>query len=185
MNQEQTSSLFGAVVKQALTTGTPVEVDGLGVFVLTNGALRFIADVAPRVFVAYVYEDRAYAMRLANALEGAGMKSWLDCRKLRPGQNWPGAIERAIETSDFFVPCVSKRALRKRGQFPYELRLAMRCAERMPLEQNFIAPVRIDSCDVPAAIQSKIQYVDLFPEWDAGAIRLIDSLWHEFAARTG
>lgn len=184
MSQEQTASLFAAAVKQAVVGGTPVEVDGLGVFVLHNGALRFIADVAPRVFVAYVYEDKACALRLADALEGAGMKPWLDCRKLQPGQNWPAAIGRAIETSDFFVPCFSRRALRKRGQFPYELRLALRCAQQMPLDQNFIAPVRLDACSVPEQIQSKIQYVDLFPDWDTGAIRLIDSLWHEFSLRS-
>jgi hypothetical protein len=183
MNTNQTPTLFADVVKQALTKGTPVEVDGLGVFVLQNGAVRFIADVAPRVFIAYVCEDKPFALRLANALEAAGMKPWLDCRKLRPGQNWPAAIERAIETSDFFVPCFSRRALRKRGHFPYELRLALRCAERMPLEQSFIAPVRLEACNVPSAIESKIAYVDLFPDWDVGASRLIDSLWQEFSLR--
>ena len=177
------ASLVADVVKQALLHGGPVELDGLGAFVLKDGEVQFIPETTPRVFIAYVYEDTPYALRLARALQAAGMKPWLDRWKLLPGQDWPRAIERAIARADFFVPCLSKRALKKRGQFPYELRLALRCADRMPLDQNFIAPVRIDDCDVPSAIQSRVQYVDLFPDWDTGTKRLKESLWQEFDSR--
>lgn len=183
MTRNQNENLFAAVVKQALSTGTPVEIDGLGMFVVKDGGVRFVADVAPRVFIAYVVEERVFALRLANALQAAGMKPWIDCRKLKPGQNWPRAIHRAIETSDFFVPCLSAAALRKRGQFPYELRTAIHYADRMPLDQTFIAPVRLDACNLPETFPTNIQYVDLFPDFDEGAKRLIDSLWNEFARR--
>jgi hypothetical protein len=177
-------NLVASVVKQALLQGGPVELDGLGSFVLEDGQVCFRPETAPRVFIAYVCEDATYALRLASGLESAGMKPWVDRRKLLPGQDWRRAIERAIETADFFVPCLSSRALQKRGQFPYELRFALRWADRMPLEQNFIAPVRIDDCNVPAALKAHIQYVDLFPDWNGGLKRLTESLWQEFDSRS-
>jgi hypothetical protein len=178
-----TDGLVADVVKQALIQGGPVELDGLGSFVLIDGEVRFVPETAPRVFIAYVCEEASYAFRLADGLAAAGMKPWIDRRKLLPGQDWRRAIERAIENADFFVPCLSQRALRKRGQFPYELRFALRWADRLPLEQNFIAPVRLDECDVPRVIQSNIQFVDLFSDWTAGVKSLTESLWQEFDSR--
>lgn len=183
MQRKAPEELLADAVKESLSEGLPVNLEGLGVLVAETGGLRFIADTAPRVFVSYVCEEAVFAMRLANDLEASGMKPWLDRRKLLPGQDWRSAIERAIERADFFVPCLSRRALRKRGQFPYELRTALRCADRMPLGDNFIVPVRLEKCDVPLEIQSQIQYVDLFPDWGTGSASLIESLWSEMSAR--
>jgi hypothetical protein len=113
------------------------------------------------------------------------MKPWLDTRKLLPGQDWPRCIERAIDRADFFVPCFSHRAVRKRGQFPFELRYALRCADRMPLDDSFIVPVRLDECEVPRRIASQIQYVDLFPDRAAGVRKLVRSIRREYARRRG
>jgi len=38
----------------------------------------------------------------------------------------------------------------------------------VPLDEVFLIPVRIDNCPVPARIQRETQYVDLFPDWEAG-----------------
>jgi hypothetical protein len=178
--------LLAGIVKASLRDGVPVEIDGLGVFEADrSGRTRFIATTAPKVFVAYVQEDFEKAAALASALEDAGMKPWLDRRKLLPGQNWPRCIERAIDRADFFVACFSKLAVRKRGQFPFELRYALRCADRMPLDDSFIVPVRLDECDVPRRIASQIQYVDLFPDRAAGVRKLVRAMRGEYARRRG
>ena len=54
---------------------------------------------------------------------------------------------------------------------------ALRCADRMPLEDIFILPVRLDKCPVPRSIAAHTQYVDLFPDWEIGidAINQCDS----------
>ena len=172
------------VVKDSLREGVAVEFDGLGTFFprQPNG-FDFIPENRPSVFVAYVDEDCRSAMRLADALTNAGMKTWIDKRRLLPGQDWRGAIDRAISRADFFVACFSGVAVRKRGQFPYELRLALRCAERMPLDDVYIMPVRLEPCIVPQPIRSTTQHVDLFPDWDAGVTRLVESIQREYAAR--
>jgi hypothetical protein len=153
-----------------------VEVDGLGIFYPdASQRCRFEPSVA-KVFLAYVEEDRHAAECLYNTLEAAGFSPWMDMRKLVPGQNWPRAIEAAIETADFFVACFSSRSVNKRGGFQAEIRYALDCARRIPLDDIFVVPVRLDPCRVPRAVQRELQYIDLFPNWDQGVRRLISAL---------
>jgi hypothetical protein len=161
------------VVIRGLAQGHAVEIDGLGTFHPdARRGFRFEPRRRPQVFLAYVTEDAAVAGRLYDALEGEGFSVWMDARKLLPGQNWPRAIESAIETSDYFVACFSSASVNKRGGFQAEVRYALDCARRMPLDDIFVAPVRLDECRVPRSIQRELQYVDLFPDWQRGVRRL-------------
>jgi hypothetical protein len=119
-----------------------------------------------------VQEDAAAVDRLFRALDEHAFAPWMDRRKLLPGQNWPRAIEEAIETSDFFVACYSQNSVGKKGGFQAEIRYALECARRVPLDEIFIVPVRLDDCRVPARIQRELQYIDLFPDWGKGLSRL-------------
>lgn len=165
------------ILRQCLAAGHSVEVEGLGTLRLGNeDQLEFLAETAPRVFIAYVEEDFVSALRLAGVLRRHGYLPWLDREQLLPGQNWPRAIERAMEVSDFFLACFSRRAVSKRGQFQAELRWALDCATRQPLEDTFILPVRLEKCEVPRPIQRYLHYVDLFPDFDRGAARVVGAI---------
>jgi hypothetical protein len=162
------------VLREVLEHGGSIDIDGLGT--LSAGGkhgFRFVAQNKPRVFIAYVEEDLALAKRLCRSLEEGGFRPWLDKRRLMPGQNWPRAIESAIQTSDFFVACFSRRAISKRGSFHSELRYALFCASKVPLDEIFLIPLRLDECRVPPRISKQTQYVDLFPDWKAGTQRLL------------
>jgi hypothetical protein len=162
------------VLRQALEQGATVEIDGLGKFVSKGRrGLRFVGQTKPRVFIAYVQEDLSLIKKLYQAFEQHGFRPWLDKKKLLPGQNWPRAIETAIQTSDFFVACFSRRATSKRGSFHSELRFALNCAAKVPLDEIFFIPLRLDDCVVPRRISRQVQYLDLFPEWGAGVSRVI------------
>jgi hypothetical protein len=162
------------VLRQALERGATVEIDGLGKFVPAGRhGVRFVGQNQPRVFIAYVEEDLSLIRKLYRAFERHGFRPWLDKKKLLPGQNWPRAIETAIQTSDFFVACFSRRATSKRGSFHSELRYALNCASKVPLDEIFFIPLRLDDCVVPRRISRQVQYLDLFPEWDAGVRRVI------------
>jgi|HubBroStandDraft_1064217.scaffolds.fasta_scaffold271156_2 hypothetical protein len=161
------------VVIAGLAAGKPVEIDGLGVFYPdTANGFRFEPRRSPQVFIAYVTEDAEAAGWLYEALEKAGFSPWMDARKLLPGQNWPRAIENAIETSDFFVACFSRNSVDKKGCFQAEVRYGLDCARRMPLDEIYLAPVRFDDCRVPRSIQRELQYIDVFPDWHRGIRRL-------------
>lgn len=165
------------LLRKALDRGREVEIEGLGTFRRSkDGGYEFVPETRVSVFIAYVEEDLAYARRLRDALSDAGYLPWLDKDQLLVGQNWPRAIERAIDLSDAFVACLSSRSLAKRGQFQSELRYALDCANRMPLEEMFLLPARFDACPVPAQIAGQIQYVDLFPDFDRGFRQLLRSL---------
>jgi len=157
----------------SLDAGETVEVEGLGTFNRTSaGVYRFTAETRPRIFIGYVAEDLMQIRRLCVALRASGCAPWLDKDMLIAGQNWPRAIERAIETSDAFVACFSRRSTSKRGQFQSELRYALECARRLPLDRVFLIPVRLELCEVPWRIAEQVQYVDLFPDWDRSVRRI-------------
>ncbi|MGB9605764.1 MAG: hypothetical protein ACPL88_07805, partial [Bryobacteraceae bacterium] len=57
-----------------------------------------------------------------------------------------------------------------------ELRYALDCARRVPLDQTYLIPVRLEECRVPTRIRNKIQYVDLFPDWERGFRALVAAM---------
>jgi len=174
-----TQQLAGIVIR-GVAAGKTVEIDGLGSFMPDPVAgLRFEPCVRPRVFIAYVKEDAAQAERLYEVLEAAGFRPWMDVRQLLPGQNWPRAIESAIEASGFFVACFSQNSVNKVGGFQAEIRYALECARRVPLDEIFVVPVRLDACRLPRSIQRELHYADLFPDWAEGVERLVAMLRKE------
>ncbi len=167
MSSRESIAELAQIVLRSLAAGKAVEIDGLGTFYPDSAhGCRFEPRV--QVFIAYVREDRGAAERLHDALRDLGFSPWMDVRNLVPGQNWPRAIEIAIETADFFVACFSENSVTKRGGFQAEIRYALDCARQLPLDQIFVVPVRLNPCRVPRSIQKDIQYVDLFPDWHEG-----------------
>jgi hypothetical protein len=156
------------ILQRALDRGEAIDIPGYGSFRTGERGYEFMPDARANIFIAYVEEDLAHARRLRDALADAGFAPWLDKDHLLAGQNWPRAIERAIDLSDAFIACLSTRSLAKRGTFQSELRYALDCANRMPLEESFLLPVRFDNCNVPPTIAKQVQYVDLFPDFDRG-----------------
>jgi hypothetical protein len=168
------------IVMRGLAAGKTVEIDGLGIFHPDPAeGFRFEPRALPQVFIAYVREDEGLAARLYRDLETVGFNPWMDVRKLVAGQNWPRAIESAIETSDFFVACFSGNSVRKKGGFQSEIRYALDCARQVPLDEIFIVPVRLDECRVPRTIRHELQYIDLFPDWNDGMNRLVSMMRRE------
>ena len=162
------------IVHDCLRRGGSVEIDGLGSFRTgPRGNFVFLPQTRPKVFLAYVAEDGPAAERLFRDFLARGFNPWLDRKKLLPGQNWPRSIEHAIAVCDFFVACFSRRAIGKRGRFQSELRYALDCASRLPLDEVYLIPVRLEDCRPPARISQEFQYVDLFPDWKKGFERIL------------
>ena len=100
----------------------------------------------------------------------------MDERKLLPGQNWARALRNALETADFAVCCFSQSSLHKRGGFQAEIRYAIETAQRLPLDEVFLLPVRLDECPVPVEVAREMQTWTMFPHWDAGISRLVEAI---------
>jgi hypothetical protein len=178
------SEQVAQLVRHCLEEGQSVEIDGLGVFERdSRGGYRFVALSRPKIFLGYVAEDLAPAERLFDDLEALGFAPWLARRKILPGQNWPRAIEEAIETSDFFLPCFSRLSVRKKGSFQAEIRYALDCARHVPLDEIFLIPARLDDCPVPAKIRRETHYIDLFPDWNRGLRRIVSVIQDQLRKR--
>ena len=171
------------IVMRGLAAGESVEIEGLGSFHADPHRVFRFEPAKPKVFIAYVQEDRARAELLAAELDAAGFASWIDLRQLLPGQNWPRAIELAIETAAFFLACFSAHSVVKKGGFQAEIRYALDCARQVPLDDIFIVPLRLNGCPVPRSIQRQYQYVDLFPDWPSGMRRLLGMMRRELERR--
>ena len=184
MNRSVRGKALLQLIDRYLRDGAAIEIDGLGSFKLdTSNRVVFEPNGRIRVFLAYAEEDRADAKRLYAALQKAGFEPWMDQEKLLPGQNWPRAIERAIDLSEFFIGCFSRRSVVKRGHFQCELEYALNVASRVPAEEIFFLPLRLNDCEVPSTISRKVQHVDLFPDWDRGVGELLKAMWHQTLER--
>ena len=173
-----------AVIRKSLREGRRVEIERLGEFrPVRGGGFRFLPEQRPSVFLAYVSEDAEKVERLCAIFERAGFDPWMDRRKLLPGQNWPRAIERAIANADFFVACLSRYAVNKRSCFQGEMRYALDCARRVPFDQVYFVPARLERCDVPLRIEQQLQVIDLFPEMEPATRRLIQFIRGEMRRR--
>jgi hypothetical protein len=172
------------IILESLKKGKPVEIEGFGTFQpQQDGGFHFVALDAPRVFIGYATEDAESAGLLYEQLLKAGFNPWMDRKNLKAGQNWPRLIEAAIEASDFFIGCMSKNSVRKRGGFQSEIRYALDIALRLPLEDTFIVPIRFDECRLPARIVRELHYIDFFPSWDEGLLQLTHAIQHQWVKR--
>lgn len=173
-------ALIGSVrelIEDCLREGAAIDIDGIGTLELdAKGDLSFKRNARAQVFLAYAQEDRRTVKRLYQELHDSGFEPWMDTENLLPGQNWPRAIERAIELSDYFVGCFSSRSTLKRGHFQSELSYALQVANLVPAEQVFFVPLRLDHCELPTQIARRVHYVDLWPDWEQGIAVLTKAL---------
>jgi len=105
------------LVDRCLREGASIEIDGMGSFRLnTEERVVFEPSSRGRIFLAYAEEDRAEVRKLYSALQRAGFEPWMDQEKLLPGQNWPRAIDRAIDLSRLgYRRVVENRPYAERG----------------------------------------------------------------------
>jgi uncharacterized protein YjbI with pentapeptide repeats len=62
-------------------------------------------------FISYSHADRAFARRLHDALQGRGIRCWLDEHQLLPGQKIYDEVDRGIRLWDKVLLCASKHSL--------------------------------------------------------------------------
>lgn len=116
------------------------------------------------VFLCHASQDKNLVRKLSQELDAAGWISpWLDEEKILPGQDWNLEIEKAVETTDTVIVCLSNKSVTKEGFIQKELRFALDIAEEKPEGTIFIIPLRLEDCSAPRRLKMW-QYVDYFPE---------------------
>ena len=62
-------------------------------------------------FISYSHADKTFAGRLYDALQGRGIRCWLDEHQLLPGDDLHEGIDRGIRLWDKVLLCASKASL--------------------------------------------------------------------------
>jgi hypothetical protein len=128
---------------------------------------------APRVFISYAREDLGEIEHLYNSLKAAGFEPWLDVKDILPGQQWISALSERIKKSDYFLACISEKALDKKGFVYKELRMALDMFDMLPESKTYIIPVRLSPVQPPNELM-RFQWVDLFES--EGVEKLVSAL---------
>jgi len=107
------------------------------------------------VFLSYASADRERALALADALEGAGVRVWLDRRSIAGGTSWNAEIVRGIQDCAALL-LTSAAAVRSRN-VQRELQFAVEF-------DRAILPVRLEATEYPAEMRyalAGVQWVDV------------------------
>ena len=130
----------------------------------------------PKIFISYAQEDLGMAKKLHQDLEARGYQTWIDFVDLLPGEWWPSTIAKAINECRYFIALISRQAVSKKGFVQRELKEALKVLECMPSDQIYLIPVRLDDCTSPEQRLMECHWVDLFPSYQDGFEKLLQSL---------
>jgi len=136
----------------------------------------------PKVFISYAREDYDFAYKLYLSLKEIGTDPWLDRKNLLPGQRWQPAIESAIQNADFFIAVLSENSIGKRGYVQKELRIGLDVLDLIPDTEIFLIPIRIENCSPANKTIKELQWVDFYPDWNEGFLRIKSVFDFQFEA---
>lgn len=116
------------------------------------------------VFLCHASQDKPVVRELYKQLAAeTWIDPWLDEERLLPGQNWNLEIEKAVESSDAVIVCVSSVSVAKEGYIQRELRQVLDIALEKLDGAIFVIPIRLDECEPPRQLRDR-QFLDYFPE---------------------
>lgn len=97
------------------------------------------------IFISYTNQDQARVIPFYERLSTAGFNAWMDCKKIKPGQNWDFEIRRAFNRANIVVLFVSKNSEQKRGYIQREVKLALKNLEEQLPDDIYLIPVLLDT----------------------------------------
>ena len=138
-----------------------------------------------QIFLAHAKEDKAKVFELYDRLKRRGYIPWLNIKDLLGGQLWDDQIKKAIDNSDVFLACLSKRSVDKQGYVQKEFRMALQKCGEIPRDKIYLIPLRLDACEIPDLRQHEYgikikdyQWIDYFEE--DGFEQLVKSIDYHF-----
>ncbi len=109
-------------------------------------------SVSPKLsfFISYAHADRSLAVAIADELERAGMRVWVDEGELRAGDSIVERIADAVDQVDFVVALVTRRAVAS-NWCKKELALAIQGGLREGSVR--LLPLRVDDVEMPPSLR--------------------------------
>lgn len=113
------------------------------------------------VFISYAREDFDSVRSVWSLLKEHNIPAWIDEESLLPGQDWEFQIQKAIRECAVFLACLSTNSVVKRGYVQAELKEALNVFRKIPENEVFIIPLRLEPCDLPMSLE-RLHFVDFF-----------------------
>lgn len=133
-----------------------------------------------QVFISYAREDYSYAKRLFDSLRRRqGIVPWLDKKNILPGMDWESEVTQALQDSRFFIPLLSNNSVNKTGFVQKEIKEGLRRLALFPMGAIFVIPARLDESEPKDHELQRLNWVDLFPDWNAGIRQIVAAIVHE------
>lgn len=129
------------------------------------------------VFLSYARPDRDRVIQYFNQLSGSGFNVWMDCQRLKAGQNWSYEIERAATKAVVVVVFISANSVDRRGYVQKELKEALERRKHKLVDDIFLIPVILDETGVPPELE------DVHCVWERDGTaqsQIEDALRHQF-----
>lgn len=127
-------------------------------------------------FISYSHEDKAFARRLHDALQGRGIRCWLDEKQILPGHDISEEIDRGIKLWDKVLLCCSKVSLTASSWVDAELTRLLQKEARLTRERGkhvrALIPLTLDDyllsegCDYPKKADITSRHVEDFTGWE-------------------
>ncbi len=135
-----------------------VKQDGLEI--LSQSIQRVL--IKAKIFLCYARPDEEHVRRMFNALSAAGFDPWMDQMCIIGGENWEIAIRKAIREVDFFVVCISKQSVNRRGFVQKEIQMALNIWDEKLDSDIYLIPVRLEDCNLTNERLCELQWINLF-----------------------
>lgn len=108
----------------------------------------------PQIFFSYANQDQTRVIPYHDALKRSSFNVWLDCKQIKPGQNWDFEIKRALEKSSLVIVFLSKFSIERRGYVQRELKLALDKLSEKLIDDIYIIPILLeDDVIIPEQIK--------------------------------
>jgi hypothetical protein len=122
------------------------------------------------IFISHAVADDEMANRISEALQNAGVETWVDHRDIQPGQRWIPSIRRALDQCSAGLLVLSQDSSKSR--YNTEECLYILSADK-PVYLVAVEPV--SPLDVDARLRS-LERVDVYEDFAGNMGHLIDSL---------
>lgn len=131
------------------------------------------------VFISYAREDIVYARKIFDELKQAGIRAWLDERRLEVGERWKATIRKEIDNSKYFLAILSTRSISKHGFVQKEIEQAIVLQQEKYVQDIYFLPLRIDECEIIYPELRCLNVIDIFPDYEKGIACLIQTIWKD------